>query len=211
MTTQTDAPVELCTTCQGAGKVPGKGAWSGQLLRCKTCRGKRVQPKRRPPRDYTGVLADTPRASSSDHVDNWQDPLVALRKLGLRLKEWRGRRGDDADAERARIAEEIRKAYAEACELGVYGREIADALGVSRQQVYNIVNEVKQVRTPPRRDTLLVSLTPAQRAALLAAADSIIKPTKRIIIDDDDLRAAISALRKGREVTWRAARQAVGQ
>jgi transcriptional regulator with XRE-family HTH domain len=148
---------------------------------------------------------------TNERTEAAQELLARFRVLGLRLKELRTRRGEDADAERARIAEKIRKAYAEACELGVYGREIAAALGVSRQQVYNIVNDVKKIRTPPRRDTLLVSLTPAQRDALLAATDSIITPTKRIVIDDDDLHAAISALRNGHEVTWREARLAMGQ
>lgn len=202
MTTQTDAPVELCLTCQGAGKVPGKGAWSGQLLRCKTCRGKRVQPKHRPPRDYTGVLADTPRANSSDPVDDWQDPIVTLRKLGLRLKEWRTRRGDDADAERARIAEEIREAYTKARDLGVYVPEMAEALGVSRQRLYQILGDVQQVRTPPRRDMFLVALTENQRDALLRAATGSADPK---------LTGAVAALRHGRAVTKRTARQAVGQ
>jgi hypothetical protein len=202
MTTQTDAPTELCSTCQGSGKVAGTGAWSGQQLRCKTCRGKRVQPKHRPPRDYTGVLADTPRAGSSDPVDDWQDPLVALRKLGLRLKEWRTRRGDDADTERAQIAEEIREAYAEARDLGVYVGEMTEALGVSRQRLYQILGNVQQVRTPPRRDMLLVALTESQRAALLRVAAKS---------DDPKLTGAVAALQHGRAVTKRTARQAVGQ
>jgi transcriptional regulator with XRE-family HTH domain len=140
---------------------------------------------------------------TDERTEAAQELLARFRVLGLRLKEWRTRRGENADAERARIAEEIRETEAEGKRLGVFGREMADALGVSRQQLYNIVNDVKWVRTPPPRDALLVALTLPQRDALLRAAAQA--------GPDPELEGAVAALQRGRAVTMRTARQAVGQ
>jgi hypothetical protein len=128
--------------------------------------------------------------------------LTRFRVLGLRLKEWRTRRGEDADAERARIAEEIREAYDEGQDLGVYVGEMTEALGVSRQRLYQILGNVQQVRTPPQRDMFLVALTERQRDALLRVTTGSTDP---------DLASAAAALQHGRAVTKRTARQAVGQ
>jgi transposase len=180
-----------CSACQGRGEIE----WEGEMLRCETCRGIWAGHNSGNP----GPPGE-PRPTPLDETP--QELLARFRVLGLQLEAWRGRRGDDADTERLRISREIREAYDDARELGLYGREIAEALGVSRQQVYNIVNEVKQVRTPPRRDMFLVALTENQRDALLRVATGSTDP---------ELAGAVTALERGRAVTLRTARQAVGQ
>lgn len=175
------------------------------MLRCETCRGiwaGREAGNPGPPDKRTKGAQETPRRYPKLSKDA-EKLLARFRKLGLRLKEWRTRRGEDADAERARIAEEIREAYDEAQHLGLYIKEVAEALGISRQQVYNIVGDVQQVRTPPPRDMLLVALTFPQRDALLRAAAQA--------DSEADLEGAVAALRLGHAVTKRTARQAVGQ
>lgn len=163
------------------------------MLRCETCQGiwaGREAGNPGPPDE----LPPTPQ--------DGQELLRQFRKLAQRLDKWRTQRGEEADAERAQIAKEIRKAYAEGQQLGIYGREMADALNVSRQRLYQIIGDVQQVRTRPRRGMLLVALTESQRDALLRAATGSADP---------ELAGAVTALKRGRAVTLRAARQAVGQ
>jgi hypothetical protein len=84
----------------------------------------------------------------------------------------------------------------------MYAWEMAEALDVARQRLYQIVGKVQQERTPPPRDMWLVALTESQHDALLRAATGSADP---------ELAGAVTALERGRAVTKRTARQAVGQ